>query len=215
MSLFKVLVIVALVPLVFLYLHYGTLEPCGMLRETVRQHDKIAAHLPDSLVDWQMEMQYGPLSPGRCVALLADATDTSPVQPITAKPQTSTSTQPQVEHLIPPQQFLSPQQQAERIKRAGNEAVRAMIECRNKRLSGELKTFVESVNCSNPKFVAAYHNAHYPYMDLIGLITAKRLEVAEKIDEKKLTEGQAQLENAEFMVHVVNIERQRNLQSKN
>jgi hypothetical protein len=52
-------------------------------------------------------------------------------------------------------------------------------------------------------------------MDLIGLITAKRLEVAEKIDEKKLTEGQAQLENAEFMVHVVNIERQRNLQSKN
>jgi hypothetical protein len=90
-----------------------------------------------------------------------------------------------------------------------------MIECRNKRLSGELKTFVESVNCSNPKFVAAYHNAHYPYMDLIGLITAKRLEVAEKIDEKKLTEGQAQLENAEFMVHVVNIERQRNLQSKN
>jgi hypothetical protein len=30
------------------YSNFGTLSPCSMLRETVRQHDGLAAILPDS-----------------------------------------------------------------------------------------------------------------------------------------------------------------------
>jgi len=98
----------------------------------------------------------------------------------------------------------------ERLKQVGIEVKAVVDECKNKRLIGDLKTFAASANCSNPRILAAYQNAGYPYMDLIGQLTAKRLEVSEKIDAGQLTEGQAQLETAQFITHLVNIEKQRN-----
>ncbi len=47
---------------VVVYLIFGTLSPCGMLRENFRRHDNLAAVLPDSVVDVALAAQYGALS---------------------------------------------------------------------------------------------------------------------------------------------------------
>lgn len=183
----------------YILLNFGTLSPCGILRELVKQHDSLAAILPDSWVDTALELQYGALSPGQCIKLLA----------FRGIPAAQSAPAPVTQHKNQ-QPAISTQSYQERLKQAGVEAKAAVDECRNKRLVGELKTYVASVNCSNPRFLEAYQNAGYPYMDLISQITAKRLEVAEKIDAGKLTEGQAQLETAKFITHISDIERKRN-----
>ena len=192
-------VIVSLV--IYILLNFGTFSPCGILREVVKHHDRLAAVLPDSWVDTALNLQYGALSPGQCIKLLVwgestEHTVQSPSTPVT---------QPQNQ-----QPIINLESYHKRVKQAGIEAKAAVDECRNKRLTGELRTYVASVNCSNPRFLEAYQNAGYPYMDLIGQIMAKRLEVAERIDAGKLTEGQAQLETAKFITHISDIERQRN-----
>jgi hypothetical protein len=48
--------------------NFATLSPCGVLREAARQRDCLAAVLTDSIVDLGLAGQYGPLSPGRCLA---------------------------------------------------------------------------------------------------------------------------------------------------
>ena len=62
-------VVAALVAVVVLW-HFGTLSPCGVLREAARQRDSLASVLPDSIVDLGLEGQYGTLSDGRCLAVL-------------------------------------------------------------------------------------------------------------------------------------------------
>ena len=52
-------------------------------------------------------------------------------------------------------------------------------------------------------------------MDLVGMLTAKRMEVAEKIDNHKITEAQATLENAEYASHIADEARHRNLEIVN
>jgi hypothetical protein len=66
----KKLAAIAVLVGVLVYLGFGTLSPCGMVRESVRRHDNLAAVLPDSLVDVALVAQYGPLSPGRCLSIL-------------------------------------------------------------------------------------------------------------------------------------------------
>ncbi|MBV9200202.1 MAG: hypothetical protein JOY83_10810 [Alphaproteobacteria bacterium] len=105
------------------------------------------------------------------------------------------------------------QQHADEMKQAKAEAKAAMLECKNKRLTGELATHVASVQCSNPRIIDAYERAGYPYMDLIRLMTAKRLEVAEKQDRGQLTEGQAELEVAEAASRITGEQRSRNLEA--
>lgn len=63
---------------VLLYASFGTIDPCGVLRARVRAEAVhsgqfvgfIANAMPDSVIDGLIAAQYGPLSPGRCVALL-------------------------------------------------------------------------------------------------------------------------------------------------
>jgi hypothetical protein len=62
-------VVAALVAMVTLW-SFGTLSPCGVLREAARQRDSLAAVLPDSIVDLGLEGQYGPLSADRCLAVM-------------------------------------------------------------------------------------------------------------------------------------------------
>ena len=61
---------VAALAAVLVYWNFGTISPCGVLREAVRQRDDLAAVLPDSIVDLGLVGQYGALSPGRCLAIL-------------------------------------------------------------------------------------------------------------------------------------------------
>ena len=61
--------------------------------------------------------------------------------------------------------------------------------CRGLRLSGRVAGFVASVRCSNPGILAAYESVNYPYMSLLNLALAERLQLAEQTDAKKISEG--------------------------
>jgi len=105
--------------------------------------------------------------------------------------------------------FTAQDDPAAALNQAGEEAKTAVIECRNMRLSGELQTYMASARCSNSQIIAAFQRASYRYMDLIFLMTAKRLELAEKVDSRQLTDAQMQLEYSKFMVRIDDEERQR------
>jgi hypothetical protein len=197
----SVLVIVLLIGGV-LYLSFGTLSPCGMLRETVRRHDGLAALLPNALVDAALEGQYGALSPGRCIAILVNGSSTPVVAPVVQQPIAQQPIQQRQAQQIP----VAP---ADPMKVAGKEAETAIMECRAKRFSGELKTYLASTQCANPRILQAFNAAHYKYMDLISLFTAKRAVIAEKMDRNELTEVQGQAENAKIYSEMVEAERHR------
>ncbi|MFZ2065124.1 MAG: hypothetical protein WAV27_04005 [Xanthobacteraceae bacterium] len=76
-------------------------------------------------------------------------------------------------------------------------------ECRLRRLRGELPTFAASAECSNHGLISSFNAAHYKYMDLIRFLVAKRLEVAEQIDRKEVTEDQARRESMKIMIRVI------------
>ena len=88
-----------------------------------------------------------------------------------------------------------------------DEALSAVKECKVKRLGGELKTYVQSAMCSNPSIVQAFNSANYKHMDLIQGFTAKRLELAEKLDRGQITEAQSESELSEFSNRIRNEER--------
>jgi hypothetical protein len=94
-----VAVLAALVVLA-VYWNYGTLTPCGVLREIVRQRDGLAVVLPDSVVDLAIAGQFGALSPERCLAIIAKNV-TTPIPkavqvypPQTVQPTTRQNSQP-------------------------------------------------------------------------------------------------------------------------
>ncbi len=95
------------------------------------------------------------------------------------------------------------------IEQASAQSNAAEVECRNRRLSGELKSYAASAQCSNPSIIAAYQRAGYRYMDLIVSFTAKRLEIAEATDQGRLTEAQGAVELSQFFSGLVERERQR------
>jgi hypothetical protein len=80
------------------------------------------------------------------------------------------------------QQAQAVAEHAEKMKQAREIARSAMQECKDRRLRGEIRTYVDSVRCSNDRVQAAYRDASYPYIDLVGLYTAARLAGAEQID---------------------------------
>lgn len=191
---------------VLVYWDFGTLSPCGVLRETVRQRDGLAAVLPDSIVDLGLAGQYGALSPGRCLAVLMNNLSTP-------APNTAQASRPQTVQPQPvrpnPQATPAPVNAQDPMQWAGQVTVQATNECRAKRLRGDLPTHAASVQCSNPTMIAAFNEAHYRYMDLIEFFAAKRLELAAKIDRGELTEQQAQLDGNKAYASVQEAERRR------
>jgi hypothetical protein len=177
-----------------LYLSYGTLSPCGVLRETVRQKDGMAAILPDGLVDAALVAQYGALNPGRCIGILFNGNQTQ----VAAAP---TASRPTVQQPTP--------NANDQMKIAVKEAETAILECRSRRLSGELKTYLASAQCANPRIIHAFSAANYRYMDLIGMFTLSRAALAEKIDRNEITEVQAQAETARLFSEIVDSEKRR------
>jgi hypothetical protein len=77
---------------------------------------------------------------------------------------------------------------APRMARAGEQAKSAMGECHLKRESGDFKTHAESAECSNPKITEAFQGAGYPYMDLVAMFEARRLEMAKEVDKSMLAD---------------------------
>jgi hypothetical protein len=60
------------------YWNFGTLSPCGLLREAIRQRGDLVAIFPDGVIDFGFEAQFGKMSAKRCLAVLVE-TLTSPV----------------------------------------------------------------------------------------------------------------------------------------
>jgi hypothetical protein len=82
------------------------------------------------------------------------------------------------------------------VRQFGTEARAVMQDCRNKRLAGELRGYVASAQCSNPRLaqLAAFYRAADG--DVVALFLARRLEIAERMDAGKLTEAQGQVETS-------------------
>jgi hypothetical protein len=104
------------------------------------------------------------------------------------------------------------QQQAQKILIEAQNAIR---DCDVMRKQGMLKTYVAHVECSNPYLIKEAEATSFPYMDLINLQATKRLEVAEKVDEKKITEAQGQLELAQMYSYITEEINKRNIEVSN
>jgi len=212
-----------------LLLKFGTLAPCGIVRAEVRQaaareggFGVVAGVLPDAVIDSIVAAQYGPLSPPRCIVLAFHGTPLPALAGehprgwqeaaqagISGAASALASQFPRRPSQPQASTVTAPPHTAAALKQAGDETKAAITECKNKRLSGELKTYAASAECSNPRIVAAFQSAGYRYMDLIYLLTAKRRELSEQVDNGTLTEAQAELEAAQLIVRIVDEDRQR------
>lgn len=83
------------------------------------------------------------------------------------------------------------------------------MQCREKRLRGELPTYAASVQCSNKIMMEAFSEAQYKYMDLIHTFAETRLALASRLDRGELTEQQEQLEMNKALGTIQAIARQR------
>jgi len=70
---FRLLVVGGIFAASGLYLSFGTLRPCCILREAIRQQDNFGAILPDGLINFAVE-QYGPMLDDRCSSILLQQT---------------------------------------------------------------------------------------------------------------------------------------------
>src|SRR6266852_2581528 len=101
--------------------------------------------------------------------------------------------------------------QRDRVARRDAAVLAATEECRNARLQGELKSYAESVQCSNPRILAANQTAGYPFIDLIVHSNAARLADAEKLDKGQISEAEAVLHFAQVQSQIIEETRRRML----
>jgi hypothetical protein len=83
-----------------------------------------------------------------------------------------------------------------------------IIECREKRLRGEISTYAESARCSNPHIYEAWKAANYPHMDLITEWLNAREAASEKVDQRIITPEEFERQMAELTVRLT-LEEQR------
>jgi ABC-type phosphate transport system auxiliary subunit len=67
-------------------------------------------------------------------------------------------------------------------------------QCQQLRFSGRVRGFVGSVKCSNPGLAQLAQTYRVADGDVVALYLAKRLEIAERMDAGRLTEGLGQIE---------------------
>jgi hypothetical protein len=85
----------------------------------------------------------------------------------------------------------------------------AVLECRERRMRDEFKTYRQSAECSNPQIMAAYQGAGYPFMDLVNVLVNARLMVADNLDKGAITEADAQAQSAELERRLTSEEQRR------
>ena len=105
---------------------------------------------------------------------------------------------------------LVEQRQQEVFKQA--QAISA--ECHEKRLSGQLRGVADAARCSNDRMRQIWADAGFPYMDLVDLMAADRLAVAERMDKGELSIAEANVQMAEFGVRVVNEAQRRDAEAR-
>jgi hypothetical protein len=85
----------------------------------------------------------------------------------------------------------------------------AIIECREKRLRGEISTYAESARCSNPQIYEAWKAANYPHMDLITEWLNAREAASEKVDQRIITPEEFERQMNELTVRLTMEEQRR------
>jgi hypothetical protein len=136
------------------------------------------------------------------MALVSSMYPSHPVQQAPSPP-------PMQQRIYQPEYATAAPGSVEAMNIAKAKAYAAMQECRGMRLAGQLKTHAASCDCSNPRILSAYQSAGYRYMDLVVMMTKARHDECERIDRGLLTEAQSQVEYAQLMNTIHNIEQQR------
>lgn len=93
-------------------------------------------------------------------------------------------------------------------------ADRIAMECRAKRLRGELSGHVASALCSNERIRQVWVESGYSHMDLVDLHLAFRMALAKRIDEGTLLEEDAQLQLTELTARINTEVQRRNVLSQ-
>jgi hypothetical protein len=84
-------------------LRYGTVEPCGILRQTAREQDRFFAVMPDALLNLGLSSALGPLTPWRCLTALVDFKPVEPPKAASVPPRPVTPpARPAPANLPPP-----------------------------------------------------------------------------------------------------------------
>lgn len=171
---------------ILLLMQFGTLSPCGMLRERAKQQDSLTAVLPDALVDLALAAQLGALTPAKCVAALLGGPSKAPA-PKREAPQSAP----------PALATPAPRTNSAAIRAAFQEADNANSECRAMRLRGELKGYGASAECATARIKRAFHAAGVSEA-LVTRFTAMRVYIARKADSGEITVAQGEQEYSQL-----------------
>jgi hypothetical protein len=99
----------------------------------------------------------------------------------------------------------------QRQHEAWQQALQIILECREKRLAGELSSHLASSQCSNSRARQVIAASGYPHMDLVDLFLAYRTALAQRVDTGLLSEAEANLQYAELRTRIVSEEQRRNI----
>jgi hypothetical protein len=151
--------------------------------------DFLLSTTPDVAIDETMMQRFGPLSTARCVSLLFNQ----------QQPSNAISQTPVGLFAVSTAQAAASHIRLDALDVANAEAMAATNACDRRRQAGGLKTNLEVARCAEPQIMKAYSSAGFPYMDLVRSAVAKRIEIAEQLDERALTEAQAQTKIAQLI----------------
>ena len=171
------------------FLEFGTLSPCGIVRAEVRSSGKkeggfgglLAAGLPDSAVDAVIESYYGPLTPGRCIAIALSGGPSA---------QQRAAAQVAPRPISPLQQSNDTPQVPEYLRPVLQEMTKVTHECRAKRLSGEILTYEASAKCAAQKIRTSFEASGFNHMEPEAML-AKRIQLTQLLDRGSLDETDA------------------------
>jgi hypothetical protein len=79
--------------------------------------------------------------------------------------------------------------------------------------SGKLKTYKKVAECADAGFVDLMAAAGYRYPDLLNVIVAEHAVIAERLDAKKITYSEAELQNAELISRIAAEVQRRDLEA--
>uniref|UniRef100_A0A7V3KMI8 Lipoprotein n=1 Tax=candidate division WOR-3 bacterium TaxID=2052148 RepID=A0A7V3KMI8_UNCW3 len=97
-----------------------------------------------------------------------------------------------------------------KIQKIKEQVAAVKEDCESKFKSGILANYSERAECLNAGFMKVYSDINYPYLDLIHLINAYRMAIAERIDRGELSFNEGELIMANVRVLITQEELRRN-----
>lgn len=97
--------------------------------------------------------------------------------------------------------------EAQGYNRTSNQIIEA---CKDARASGRYKTYMQTLDkCEKPAIYNAARAYHFPYMDILDALYAKKAELGVKLDKKQISQKQFDSRIAEYAVHLNTVIAQR------